>query len=623
MYHKIIVLFFVVLTQFASGQNSKLKKADKFFMQRAYIKAAELYKELPSSPHSQIRLGDCYYYNGLMKQASSAYLKAINADDSIFNNVIKFKLAHSLYGIKNIKLADSMMSIVKDESLNTETYKERLKLGVPYLYEVRKIKSGSISGDFGVSFFGDSITFSSVRDATKKLYSWNEQPYLDLYKGIITEAGDLISIEILPESINTKQHESNAVLSKDGKTLYFSRTNEKRYEVGDQKIATVQLYKAKRFGDKWQEVELLPFSSNSYSVQHPSLDEENNRLYFSSDMPGGFGSFDIYYADINDDSLGEPINLGATINTPYRDQFPFLSLEEEVLYFTSEGHQGMGGLDLFMSEVLENGWSTPLNLGSSINSELDDFSFIVNSKLKRGYLSSNRDGSDNIYTFTREENDRTFIVEGYVRDINSKEILPNTLVTLFDQMRRPIDSVTVGPDGRYTFRTKPNSTYILEGFKPLYIPKEEFFNTTDTGRIELNIELEIESYDDAEEIVVEKEDGYVYIELENIYFDLDKWDIKPQAEITLNVLIDLMKKYPRMEVELGAHTDTRSDEDYNLTLSINRAQAAYEYIISNGIEKSRLSAVGYGESQLLVNCKDNCTESEHAVNRRCEFIITK
>ncbi|BAO76677.1 OmpA family protein [Winogradskyella sp. PG-2] len=623
MYHKILFLFFIVSTQIITSQNSKLKKANKLFMQRSYVKAAELYKQLPQSNDIKIKLGDCYYFNGLMKQASNSYLKVANTNDTLFTDQIRFKLAQSLYGSKNAKLADSIMGLLKNESLNTEKFIEILEDGVPYIYDVKKIKSGSISGDFGVGFFGDSITFSSVRAESKNLYSWNGQPYLDLYKGQITKEGDLIGVEILPKTINTKQHESNAVFSSDGKTIYFSRTNEKRYEVGDQKIATVQLYKAQLKNNEWQDVELLPFSSNIYSSQHPTIDTANKRLYFSSDMPGGYGSFDIYYVDIVEDTFGEPVNLGPVINTPYRDQFPYLSPLDSTLYFTSEGHQGLGGLDIFMSETLDKGWSTPLNLGSSLNTELDDFSFIVDANTNKGYLSSNRDGSDNIYLYKREENDRTFIVEGTVRDINSEEILPNTLVTLFDELRKPIDSVKVGIDGRYKFRTIPNSKYFLEGFKPLYIPKEVSFDTDDSGRIELNIELEIESYDDAEDIVVEKEDGYVYIELENIYFDLDKWDIKPQAENTLDVLINLMKKYPRMEVELGAHTDTRSDENYNIVLSENRAKAAYEYIISNGIKNSRLLAIGYGESQLLVNCNDNCTESEHAVNRRCEFIIIK
>jgi outer membrane protein OmpA-like peptidoglycan-associated protein len=341
-------------------------------------------------------------------------------------------------------------------------------------------------------------------------------------------------------------------------------------------------------------------------------------------MPGGYGSFDIYYVDLaKEGTYSSPINLGPSINTKHREQFPFISADS-TLYFSSNGLIGFGGLDIFMCEVDKdsNTFNTPLNLGEHVNTGKDDFSFVVNSEDNTGFLSSNRSGEDNIYHFQREKNERTYIVEGTVTDVNSQLILPNTIVTLFDENDTFVERMTVGADGKYKFYTKPNSSYRIEGFKPLFIPKDILFTTKDSGRIELDIELELESYDDAEDIVVEI-DGYVFIQLENIYFDLDKWNIEQQAATTLNVLVDLMKKYDRMEVQLGAHTDTRSTYDYNLVLSNNRAKAAMEYLISKGINKSRLTSIGYGETQLLVNCGDDCSEDEHSINRRCEFIITK
>jgi outer membrane protein OmpA-like peptidoglycan-associated protein len=623
MYYKFILLLLVFTIQSGFGQKSKLNQANKLFDQRSYIKAAELFKQLPQTYETLTKHGDCFYYNGLMEKAADLYIKAAYKYPDSLSSTYQFKLAQSLYGIEKIILADSIMGLVKNSAINTLDYKENLTIGVPYLYDLTIIKSGSLPGDFGANFYGDEITFASSRSDSKKTYSWNEKPYLNIYKGKIDEEANLLDINELSNTINTKQHESNAVISADGETLYFSRSNKNRHEINGQKIATVGIYKAKLVNDEWTDVEILPFCSNTYSTQHPALDEVNNRLYFASDMPGGYGSFDIYYVDITENGFGEPVNLGGNINTPYREQFPFVS-KDSVLYFSSEGHQVLGGMDIFFCETLDKGdWSTPLNLGPSINTGLDDFAFIVNSETNKGYLSSNRSGSDKIYAFTREDNDRKIIVEGFVRDKNSKELLPGTMVTLFDEMHNPVDSMKVGNDGLYKFRTKPKSKYFIEGFKPLYIPNEQSFNTDDSGRIELNIELELESYDDAEEIVVQREDGYVYIELENIYFDLDKWDIKPQAARTLDVLVDLMIKYPRMEVELGAHTDNRSTEEYNLNLSENRAQSAFNYIISKGINKSRLKAIGYGESQLLVNCGEECTEDEHAINRRCEFIITK
>lgn len=618
-----IVFCFFALATFS--QSSKTKKAHKLFASKAYIQAAELYEELTESNDSiTLNLADCYYFNGLMDKATEKYLKVFQNPYKKISSSYYFKYAHALYGIDNIEVADSIMSIYTSNKTDTALYLENLENAVPFLYDIQQIKSGSIPGDFALNYYDEKVSFASLRKNTSRKYKWNEEPYLDIYIADFTKEGNLENIEELPEAINTNTHESNAVLSNDGNTLYFSRTNNKRTTINDIKIATVKLYKVIKVDGEWNDVEELPFSSDQYSVMHPALNTNNDKLYFSSDMEGGQGSFDIYYVNIASDSTySEPINLGSKINTRHREQFPFIS-KDTILYYASNGLQGLGGLDIFMCEFNKDDkkWNTPLNLGNTINTGKDDFSFVVNSEENTGFLSSNRSGSDNLYTFIRKDKNRSVLIEGTVKDLHSQEILPNTTITLFDENNNAIDSVKVDKDGKYKFYVKPFKTYKIEGFKPLYIPKDIDFDTEDSGKIELNIELELESYDDAEDIVYEK-DGYVYIQLENIYFELDKWNIEPQAATTLNVLIDLMKKYPRMEVQLGAHTDTRSSYEYNMKLSDNRANSALEYIISKGINQSRLTAIGYGETQLLVDCGDNCTEEEHSINRRCEFIITK
>ncbi|MEX0596463.1 MAG: OmpA family protein, partial [Candidatus Paceibacterota bacterium] len=240
-----------------------------------------------------------------------------------------------------------------------------------------------------------------------------------------------------------------------------------------------------------------------------------------------------------------------------------------------------------------------------------------------GYLASNRKGSDNLYAFVRKENPRMFTVEGDVRDKNTKELLPGAIVSLYDENEVLIGQLVVSETGDYTFNSEPNKRYRIEAEKDFYISKIEYIETLDDGRIKFNIELEIESYDDAEEIIVTKDDGLVYIQLENIYFDFNKSEIKTEAARTLDVLVEIMKKYPRMEVELGAHTDSRASETYNLRLSNDRALAATEYLAANGINKKRLRSVGYGERVPLIKCGENCTEEEHSINRRVEFIVTK
>ena len=340
-------------------------------------------------------------------------------------------------------------------------------------------------------------------------------------------------------------------------------------------------------------------------------------------MPGSLGSFDIYYVDIEaDNTFGQPINLGPVINTEHREQFPYIE-EDNSLIFASNGHFGFGGLDLFYSKYVGDTYLTPLNLGEELNSPRDDFSYSRGRNQEEAFFASNRFGTDQIYHLTKLDKDRSYRIKGLVVDKNTQAILPGTKVTLYDENDKILEEVEADEMGRYELRTGPNQSYKIEGYKPLYIPSLRSFDTNDRGDINFNIELEIESYDDAEELVIAKEDGLTYIELENIYFDLDQWDIKPEAARTLDVLIDLLKKYPRMQVELGAHTDSRSTPQYNLKLSENRAKAAFAYIISKGIESNRVVPRGYGESRPLVDCGDNCSDIEYSINRRCEFIILK
>ncbi|WP_040281324.1 OmpA family protein [Psychroserpens damuponensis] len=617
-----ILIYLLCVCSLSFGQKKSLKRANKLFDNKAYVEAAEIYKQLDDSQESLKKLGDSYYYNFDMKKASDAYKKLLASYKDSLNPEVYFRYAHALKGIEDYDTGDQIMSEYSKLLEDTPQFIEDLTSLVPYNYTIKQVESGSNIGDFGISYYQDNVVFASLRNTKNPKYAWNENPYLDLYKASVSEDKNLENVEPFSEDINSKTHESNATFSRDGKTMYFSRTSKKRIKIEKEKIAVVKIYRAELIDSIWTNITVMPFSSDLYSTQHPVLNKENTKLYFSSDMPGSLGSFDIYYVEIFNESFGNPINLGNTINTKHREQFPFIT-QDSTLYFASNGHKGLGGLDLYSSKYKDNAFEEALNLGNTINSSMDDFGFVLKDSLHEGFLSSNRSGKDRLYSFTREPNRKTYFVEGEVRDKNSKEILPGSLVTLLDENGTIVDQIIVGDDAKYKFETEPNKKYQIEGYRSFYIPATEDINTNDEGKIEFDLELEIESYDDAEEIVVTKTDGYIYIELENIYFDLDKWDIKPEASKTLDVLVNLLKKYPRMEVQLGAHTDSRSSYDYNLVLSNNRAKATLDYLVANGVEKIRLKSKGFGETQPLVNCGDNCTEVEHSINRRCEFIILK
>ena len=623
-YFYILFIFCFSFTLFA--QKATEKKANALFEKKSYVKAAEMYEQLKESQVILQNLGDCYYNNSQMIDAVRVYGKLfLSFKDSVAPEYY-FKYAHSLLGTADYTKADAIMGEYLKYEISTPKFIANLVTNVPYNYEIQSMSKNITNGDFGMSFYGDKVAFASLRNSESKSFGWNDKPYLDLFSANVSDKGLLANVEPFPKEINTKTHESSATFSADGRIMYFNRTNDKKVKIGDEKIAVIKIFKAEFIDGKWSNVKELPFCSDTYSTEHPVLSKDGKKLYFSSDMPGTLGSFDIFVVDVNEDgTFGQPQNLGKAVNTIHREQFPFISDDGTILYFASDGHQGMGGLDIFMSKSYDGVFAKPLNLGETINSNLDDFAYIVDEKKNKGYLSSNRKGGDNLYSFTRTENENRFVVEGEVKDKNTQTPLPGTLVALYDENNILIGQMVVGADADYVFSTEPNKKYRIEAVKDFYIPHSEEFVTNEDGKLRYTIELFMECYDDAEEIITKRQDGKVQIVLENIYFDLNKWDIKEDAARILNVLVDLLNKYPVMEIEIDAHTDSRASDTYNLMLSNKRAASSLEYLVKNGIKRKRLRSRGFGESVPLIKCGKTkvCTEQEHSINRRCEFIILK
>lgn len=622
---KKILLILLVLPfsiQLSVAQN--LKRADHLFEKRAYPDAAELFlNEEPKTQEVLEKLGDCYYFNTKMDQAAPWYKILLQKYEEKVDPTYLFRYSQSLKGIKNFSEADKWFKkyndkkqLVDAKNLETLPFIESLNAKVKNQYTVQKLSINSKYSDFGPAYFGDKVVFTSARNGGK-LYVWNNQPYLDLYQADNKNA-DLTNVIPFSKTINTKVHESSAVFTKDGKTMYFTRNNVE----GKKKVTQLKIYKAQFVNNEWTNITDLSFNSDQYSVEHPALSPDEKQLYFASDMPGTLGSFDIFMVDINaDGTYGTPKNLGSKINTAQREQFPFVS-SENILYFASDGHFGMGGLDIFKSKVSDETFSSPTNLSDVINSNLDDFAFIVDEENGTGYFSSNRNGGmgdDDIYRFEQEKN---YYVHGFVKNMNTSELLPETLVTLFDGNNNVINEMIVGDDAAYYFEIEKNKNYKIKGSKKLFNPSEIKFSTNEKGNVNKDILLLLESYDDAERAIVTDKDK-TQIKINPIYFDFDKSNVRPDAAIELKNVIAIMKKYPAMIVEIGAHADYRGSDSYNLILSEKRAKSVLDYLVNQGISENNIRSVGYGETMPINECtKENiCTEEGYSLNRRCEFLI--
>jgi peptidoglycan-associated lipoprotein len=614
----------LLVGNYSYAQNLTLNKTDKLFKNKAYTEAIANYINLEASEEVLQKLADSYYYTNDFENAAKTYTKLKDTYSDIIDKDRVYRYAQSLLAVKDYRTADLYLKSYYGKDWKTEEFLSELKRTTPHVFEVLPVTNKGSKSDFGLSFIdSNNVAFASSRNMDRPVFSWNGLPYLDLYEATLNGA-TLSEVTPFSEEINTALHESNAVFTNKGKVMYFNRNNENRVKIDGERVSNIQLYRAEKVDNKWTNVTLLPFNNELYSVEHPSISKDGMTLYFSSNMPGGYGEFDIYKVAINDDgSYSAPYNLGASVNTAYRDQFPYIS-NINTLYYATNGKQGLGGLDIHRANMVDGEFDTPVNLGTSINSSNDDYAFVIDEATNESYFSSNRDGLDQIYTGKREENILTkYQVVGVVQDSISKKMLPGSLVSLLDERGVVIDDMITGNEASYMFKIEPNKKYTVRATRKLYIPRNVDFSTDKNGKVSHDIFLTLLSYQDAEEIIKKDRKGEVQVELEQIFFDFDQAVIRPQAAATLDDLVAIMNKYPEMHVEVSAHTDVRGPSEYNLTLSKHRAASTMKYLISQGIDEDRLRSIGYGEMQPLNQCirEGICTDEEYELNRRCEFKV--
>ncbi|MBC3757498.1 OmpA family protein [Hyunsoonleella sp. SJ7] len=634
MKHRIYILsiLFALVFNSSFSQKGKASKAIKAYEKLSYVASRSDLLELASkenaSPEVIEKLANTFYLNSEMVDASKWYDSLIALSPETHpENYFRFGMA--LKAQEKYDEAEGVL--VKFALMQPEDSRAKAILNAPnYLrdiennskdYELRNLNINTEFSDFGASIYNGNLIFASSRDVNEKIYGWNAQPFLDIFK--IDSIGNVT--EVLGK-INTKYHESSTAFTKDGKTVYFTRNNyfKKRFKKNSEDTHALKIYKATLADGIWTNIESLPFNSDEYSVAHPALSVEEDKLYFASDMPGTFGSSDIFVVDINDDgTYGKVVNLGPNINTEGRENFPFIS-DKGMLYFSSDGHVGLGGLDVFKIDVEHIYTGTGVkNLAKPINSPKDDFSFVIDEASGKGYISSNRKGGkgdDDIYSFEMPE--CTFNVSGTVIDKRTKEILPNTKVILSDTNNNIIESRVSDGSGKFAFTMGCNdATYIVEGKKENYNDDFIDFSVDAEDITTLKLELKLEP-----KVAEVGTDLFKLLNLNPIYFDYDKSFIRPDAEIELAKIINYMKQYPNVKVDVRSHTDSRGRDAYNFALSNRRNKSTIAYIINNGgISANRLSGKGYGETQLTNHCSNGvkCSKEEHQANRRSEFIVVE
>jgi outer membrane protein OmpA-like peptidoglycan-associated protein/tetratricopeptide (TPR) repeat protein len=633
----------------AQSLKTKEVKADKQFEKFAYVNAIKTYERIFAKGYKSQdllqKLGDSYFFKADLNNAAKWYTELFNFSQDITPEYY-YRYSQSLKAIKDYKKADEIMAVFIQKNGNDlraklafsqKDYLEQIKKNSGR-YNLNNAGINSKYSDYGSAFYKDKIIFTSARDTgglINRKHDWTGESFTNLYSSdTIPDPKKSTPIKF-GANLNSKFHESTPVFTKDGKTVYFTRNNflngKKRKDTENSTL--LKIYKATIVDSKFTNITELPFNSDNYNVAHPALSPDEKILYFASDMPGTFGQSDIYKVAINTDgSYGNSMNLGNIINTEGRETFPKITSENEI-YFASDGHPGLGGLDVFVSKIEKDGnYKYVLNVGQPVNSSQDDFGFLINDVTRVGYVTSNREGglgSDDIYKFKelkKIEYPCEQLLKGIVSDRETKLALANSKVTLSDINYKIVKETTSDNEGKFDFGTADcDSKYYVKAEKSEYsIAEKTVPIPNESGETFVGLELEKE----VNEVKV-NDDLFKAFAIQQIYFDLDKSNIRLDAEVELAKIVDVLEQYPTMEIDVRSHTDCRQSAKYNLSLSDSRAKSTMAWLIQKGINKSRITGRGYGESQLVNNCgcettnESNCTEEQHQANRRSEFIITK
>lgn len=706
-----IAIFFITLciNIDAFSQKTLSDKANEDFDNQNYSLALSVFIELYRNDTTNLsivkKIADSYFFISDYDKSVYYYKKLADANISQPVDLLRFAQVLKIkgqYSEASVWLKKYLLLVPDDKlaQLELKNLDNPEKTGASTLYSIRNLDLNTRFIDMSPAFFKGKLVFAStgnlLNKKSKMLSTMNNQPFLDLYTA--DDNGDPNSVALLAGKINTKYHEGPVCFSKDGNTMYFTRNNflGVTFRQQETKVNNLKIFIAHWNGQEWADITEFPYNSDKYSLGHAALSPDEQTLFFSSNMPGGFGDSDLYKCRIVNGQWTTPENLGPTINSKGKEMFPYQD-DRGNLYFSSNGHGGLGGLDIWMAIDNQDGTYRLENPGKPLNSSYDDFGLVKRNADCSGYFTSNRAGGkgyDDIYSYKIEAAE--LAVQCF--DAESKTMLPSATVILKNEEGQLISSSISDESGIAHFVVEPCRNYHASAQKQYYsessgsvsfdsqnpgetlrmafslrklVPelkirivdsesndrirnaKLDFFDGTinrtvaaNEGEyvIDLPQELTLDLFVRADgylgknisyvfegegqrkselTVALERVEAGKTIVLKNIYYDLNRWEIRPDAALELDNLVRFLHENQRVKIELGSHTDSRASDQYNQRLSQLRAEAAVNYLIQQGVDRSRLIAKGYGETQLLNQCADGvrCSEQEHQANRRTELRI--
>ena len=621
------------------AQNRTLQKAEKTFSKEGYVSAIQIYERLAEkgmgSEQIYEKLGDANYFNANYVKAEQWYTKRYELKGT-FPKEFLFRYGQSLKSAGKDKLAQEILAQYAKENPTQQRAKNQsqqlaqqsIKKGSDG-FTIQNINTNTKYSDYSSTLKGDTLIFASARPKVmgNQIYARTGQPFTNLYYTVKQADGNYSKAELYSKNTFSIFHEASPVFTKDGNTMYYTQNEVKENNQKRAVNGLYKIYKSVRQSGKWKSLGVQDiFAKDSARVAHPALSPDGKTLYFASDAKGTFGQSDLFKVTINEEgSYTAPENLGNTINTEGRESYPFVT-KDNILLFASDGHPGQGGFDIFALDLTQKG-ALPVHLSAPINSAFDDFGLSWDRQTNNGVFTSNRpegQGDDDLYVFTNTkpffEFDYNARIIGKVIDRNTTLPLANAIVTLYDSRGKELASITTNETGDFVFeKVLSNTTYRTQASKDTYTNNETAPSLALYEReVSTTIVLDQDQYKLEQGLDLAKA-----LSLRHIYFDLDKSNIRKDARVELEKIVEVLTQNPTIKIEIGSHTDSRQSKAYNQALSQRRAKSTLEYLVQRGIAKSRLTAKGYGESQLVNQCADGvqCSEAEHQLNRRSTFVI--